>query len=70
LCHGRVEDSSREKLLAIIAGHEAAGADGVILGCTELCMILEQAYCDIAVFDTTGLHAAAAMRFVFGDEAS
>lgn len=62
---GNVLDASREELLAIIARH---GADGVILGCTELCMILAQEHCDIPVFDTTGLHAAAAARFIFEEE--
>lgn len=62
---GNVLDASREELLAIVARH---GADGVILGCTELCMILSQEHCDIPVFDTTGLHAAAAARFIFEEE--
>lgn len=64
LVTGRVEDASREELLEIIAGHDC---DGVILGCTELCMILSQAHCSIPVFDTTALHAAAASAFAFGD---
>jgi len=57
---GNVHDASRKELLEIIARHDA---DGVILGCTELCMILAQEHCDIPVFDTTGLHAAAAAAF-------
>lgn len=61
---GDIRDSSRDELLAIIACHQA---DGVILGCTELCMILAHEHCDIPVFDTTGLHAAAAARFMFGE---
>lgn len=61
---GNVYDSSRDELLAIIARNQP---DGVILGCTELCMILAQDHCDIPVFDTTGLHAAAAARFAFGE---
>ncbi|PQA87457.1 aspartate/glutamate racemase family protein [Hyphococcus luteus] len=61
---GNVYDSSRDELLAIIDRHKP---DGVILGCTELCMILAQDHCDIPVFDTTGLHAAAAARFAFGE---
>ncbi len=62
---GNVYDSSRKELLEIIDG---AKPDGVILGCTELCMILGQEHCDIPVFDTTGLHAAAAAHFIFGEE--
>ncbi len=62
---GNVYDASRNELLATIDRHQA---DGVILGCTELCMILAQEHCDIPVFNTTGLHAAAAARFAFGEE--
>ncbi|WP_428408259.1 aspartate/glutamate racemase family protein [Hyphococcus sp.] len=61
---GDVRDESRQELLAIVERH---GADSVILGCTELCMILGQEHCDMPVFDTTGLHAAAAARFAFGE---
>ncbi|WP_375204270.1 aspartate/glutamate racemase family protein [Hyphococcus sp.] len=62
---GNVYDSSRKELLAII---DRIKPDGVILGCTELCMILGQEHCDIPVFDTTGLHAATAAHFIFGEE--
>ncbi len=66
LVHGRVLDASRDELLKIIDTHRAGGVDGVILGCTELCMILSQAHSALPVFDTTGLHAAAASDFAFG----
>ncbi len=65
LVRGEVFDASRNKLLAIIDRHAAAGVDGIILGCTELCMILSQAHSKLPVFDTTGLHAAAASNFAF-----
>jgi aspartate racemase len=64
LVMGDVRDSSRNELLDIVARHDA---DGVILGCTELCMILAQEHCDIPVFDTTSLHAAAAADYAFGE---
>ena len=41
----------------------AAGADGVILGCTEIGLLISQADLDHPVFDTTALHAAAALDF-------
>ncbi|WP_158085687.1 aspartate/glutamate racemase family protein [Henriciella aquimarina] len=56
LVNGEVKDSSREEMKALVAGYEA---DGVILGCTELCMILAEGDCDIPVFSTTHIHAAA-----------
>lgn len=67
LVNGDVFDASRDKLLAIIDNHAASGVDGVILGCTELCMILAQEHASLPVFDTTGLHAAAASAFAFGE---
>ncbi len=62
LVNGDVREPSRAALQAIIGRH---GADGVILGCTELCMILSQDNVDLPVFDTTALHAAAASAFAF-----
>ncbi len=62
LVNGDVHEPSRKVLLAIIDRH---GADGVILGCTELCMILSQKYVDLPVFDTTALHAMAASAYAF-----
>ena len=56
LVEGVVTDVSRDALKALIAGYSA---DGVILGCTELCMILEEGDCDLPVFSTTHIHAAA-----------
>ena len=62
LVNGVVKDTSREELKQIVANHDC---DGVILGCTELCMILTQDDFDLPVFDTTGLHAAAVSAFAF-----
>jgi aspartate racemase len=61
LCMGAVTEASRARLLTIIAASPAA--DGVILGCTELPLILSQKDCRIPVFDTTALHAAAGVDF-------
>lgn len=63
LCRGVVSDESRQALRAIIAKAQTQGADGVILGCTELGMILSQDDCDVPVFDTTQIHADAAVDF-------
>lgn len=67
LVNGIVKDESRADYLAIIENWREKGADGVILGCTELCMILNQSHTDLPVLDTTALHAAAAARYAFGD---
>ena len=63
LCRGIVNDVSRERLRGLITKAQQDGADSVILGCTELGMILSQEDCTIPVFDTTRLHADAAVEF-------
>ena len=67
LVRGRVEPRSRDELVALVDRASSYGADGVILGCTELCMILSARDVDVPLFDTTALHAQAAARFAFGD---
>ncbi len=47
---------------------QARGADGVILGCTEITMLIGQDDFDIPVFDTTWIHAKAAMDFALGEK--
>lgn len=64
LVEGQVLDASREELKAIIAHHQGEGADGVILGCTELCMILSGDDTDLPVFSTTHIHAAAIDKWI------
>ena len=60
LARGIVRDASREELLGIINGRPA---DGVILGCTELPLILRQEDSPVPLLDTLELHAAAALDF-------
>lgn len=60
LCQGVIEPASKARCLAIIDEARARGADGVILGCTELDLLLSQGDSDLPVFDTTALHAQAA----------
>ncbi|TCN29740.1 aspartate/glutamate racemase family protein [Sinorhizobium americanum] len=63
LCAGKVLDASREALLALIEKAKAAGADAVILGCTEICLILDPANLPLPGFDSTAIHAEAAVEF-------
>lgn len=63
LSRGKVLDASHARLLKMIERGRAAGADGVILGCTEFSMILAAKDTDLPVFDTTAIHAAAAFDF-------
>ncbi len=61
LCRGIVNPASRFKLLEVIARGLAAGADSVILGCTEICMILDPKALGFPCFDSTAIHAEAAV---------
>ena len=62
LCLGSVLDSSREKYKRIIEKMKAQGAEGVILGCTEIGMLISQKDSVLPVYDTTLIHAAEAAR--------
>ncbi|MEY4028224.1 MAG: hypothetical protein RLZZ329_1944 [Pseudomonadota bacterium] len=63
LCRSVVLESSRQKLIALVQQLVAQGAQGVILGCTELTMILQPDDAGVPSFDTTALHAMAAVDF-------
>jgi aspartate racemase len=62
LCLGIVRDESRQAYREVISRLVARGADGVILGCTEIEMLISQADAPVPVFPTTRLHAAAAVE--------
>jgi aspartate racemase len=68
LCAGSVRDCSRETLLGIIEKARTAGADSVILGCTEICMILDPAALSLPGFDSTTIHAEGAVDFALSAE--
>ncbi|MEQ9314581.1 MAG: amino acid racemase [Henriciella sp.] len=59
LVEGVVSPTSKQALIDMVARYEDQGADGVILGCTELCMILSDGDCGVPVFSTTHIHAEA-----------
>ena len=66
LCKGHVSMESRRILTAVVERQASAGAQGVILGCTELPLILSQSDIPLPLFDTTKLHALAAVDFALG----
>ena len=68
LCAGKVLDSSRQKLMQIIEREKAKGADSIILGCTEICLILDPDRLPLPGFDTTAIHARAAVDFALEGE--
>lgn len=61
LCKGDVLDASREYYLRTINALRSLGAQGIILGCTEIGLLVPPAQADIPLFDTTELHAMAAV---------
>ena len=68
LCHGVVSPESKDEALDVVADLEARGAQGIILGCTELCLLLSpEDVPHLPAFDTTALHIAAAADFVNGE---
>lgn len=60
LCLGRILDGSREDYRGIIAGLVARGAQGVILGCTEIGLLVGAGDAEVPLFDTARIHAEAA----------
>lgn len=62
LCHGIVEQDSKQRYLEIVDDLIKAGAQAVILGCTEIGMLIEQADTEARLYDTTAIHAEAAVR--------
>ncbi len=63
LVHGVVREESRAAYVAVVARLVADGAEGVILGCTEIELLIGAADVDVPVFATTRLHALAAVDF-------
>lgn len=63
LCRGDIRPSSRRRLVEMMQSLESRGAQGIILGCTELGLLVGPADCRLPLFDTTVLHAQAAADF-------
>ena len=61
LCHGIVHDGSRSTYQRVIEGLRQSGAQGVILGCTEMALLIKPADSGLPVFDTAELHVQAAV---------
>ena len=61
LVHGVIKDSSRKLYLEIINNLASKGAEGIVLGCTEIPLLVNQNDCKIKLFDTTSIHALAAV---------
>ena len=64
LCQGIVENKSKDEYLRIIESLRARGAQAVILGCTEIDLLISQTDTDVPLFDSTALHASAAVDWM------
>lgn len=63
LVHGTFKDESRQVYKDIIKNLEHRGAEGVILGCTEIPLLISESDVDIPIFDTTTIHAERAVEW-------
>lgn len=70
LVQGQIKDESREAYKTIIKNLENRGAEGVILGCTEIPLLISDEDVDIPTFDTTTIHAEKAVDWILNDQKS
>lgn len=66
LCQGIIKAASREKYQKIINRLIASGAEGIVLGCTEIPSLIQEKDCIVPLFNTTNIHAVAAVEFALG----
>ncbi|MEO0464128.1 MAG: aspartate/glutamate racemase family protein [Pseudomonadota bacterium] len=67
LCVGDIRETSRAFYQSAIADLAARGASAIALACTEIMLLIEQAHSPLPLFDTTALHAQAAVQFVLSE---
>lgn len=67
LCQGRFEDASRREFRRVMADLVARGVGGIILGCTEIGLLVDAGDAAVPQFDTTRLHALAAVEAALAD---
>jgi aspartate racemase len=63
LCRGQVRDGSRQEYQRIVRDLVGRGAEGVILGCTEIGLLLGPQDAEVPLFDTARIHAEEAARY-------
>lgn len=67
LCRGRIRDESRSQYLRIVDSLSDRGADGVILGCTEIGLLIGSEHTTVPLYDTTVIHAEQAVAEALKD---
>lgn len=68
LCHGKIESDSKMEYLRIINDLVKQGAEAVILGCTEIGLLVHQSEASVLLVDTAAAHARAAVQFALNQE--
>jgi aspartate racemase len=63
LCLGQIVEKSRAEFRRIIEDLTAQGAEGIILGCTEIGLLVKPGDANVPVFDTTLIHAIGAVDY-------
>jgi aspartate racemase len=66
LCRGHILDNSKNQYVDIINRLSKQGAQGIILGCTEIALLVKPKHTQVALYDTTSLHAEAAVKLALG----
>lgn len=67
LCQGKILADSKEKFLEVIQKALEAGVEGVILGCTEIGLLIQQVDVTLPVFDTTEIHSQKAVEYALSE---
>jgi len=67
LCQGIIKDESKKQYLAILDSLVRKGAEAVILGCTEIGLLIQQEQTKIPLYDTTAIHAQIAVEKALAD---
>lgn len=68
LCVGRIVHTSRREFARIMGQLVERGAEAIILGCTEIGLLVREDDCQVPLFDTTRLHAEAAVEYALADQ--
>lgn len=66
LCLGKIQESSKEYYKKVIKRLIKDGAEGIILGCTEIGLLIKQTDSEVPLFDTTTIHAVEAVNLALG----
>ncbi|MFW9925077.1 MAG: aspartate/glutamate racemase family protein [Candidatus Thorarchaeota archaeon] len=67
LVYHKINPLSRNRYLEVISHLQSSGAEGIILGCTEIPLLIQQADCHIPVFDTTSIHVNAVLEYALSN---